>query len=101
MSAFGVIISRLLPVLRVVTLFLSTAPPAMKQLYPFLLIAMTMAAGCATDDTCDDHETINCDLVDLSDEYIPVCGCDGITYQNAGHAQCVGHITQYVDGVCE
>ncbi len=41
-----------------------------------------------------------CNLVDLSNEYDLVCGCDGMTYQNAGHATCIGGVT-YTKGKCK
>lgn len=42
-----------------------------------------------------------CTFVDLSTEYVPVCGCDGITYQNAGHAQCIGGVSIYEERSCQ
>lgn len=42
-----------------------------------------------------------CNLVDLSNEYAPVCGCDCITYRNSGYAECVGGVSSYTEGKCD
>ena len=65
------------------------------------LFALTILVHCKKHNARVEHEPIPCHLVDLSEEYHPVCGCDGITYQNAGYAQCVGGITKYRDGECD
>jgi hypothetical protein len=73
----------------------------MKRSFLFLSVITVMLAGCNCDDNCGEQNPMNCDLVDLSDEYIPVCGCDDVTYQNAGHAECIGRISEYTEWECD
>ena len=74
----------------------------MKKLKLLLvLFTVTILVQCKKDNAFIEHEQIPCELVDLSEEYNPVCGCYGTTYQNAGYAQCVGGITKYRDGECD
>ncbi|WMX13528.1 MULTISPECIES: hypothetical protein [unclassified Aureispira] len=53
---------------------------------------------CSCRKTCNDVEQldINCHY---STEYKPVCGCNGKTYTNSGHAECYG-IETYTEGAC-
>jgi len=70
----------------------------MKKLQLFFCLTLLFFASCEQE--CETFIPGECILIDLSDEYNPVCGCDGVTYTNAGHAMCVGGITDYVQGEC-
>jgi hypothetical protein len=73
----------------------------MKQLKSLMIpFALTILVQCNKDNGCIEHEAYRCHLIDISDEYNPVCGCDGTTYKNAGFAQCDGGITKYREGEC-
>jgi len=67
-----------------------------KILFVFTIILTSLAC----EEPCETLIPEICNVIDLSDEYDPVCGCDGVTYTNAGHAMCIGGITDYVMGEC-
>lgn len=69
----------------------------MKKLIILAIIVMT---GFACEEPCETSIPEICDVIDLSNEYNPVCGCDGVTYINSGHAMCIGGISDYVEGEC-
>ncbi len=69
----------------------------MKSIVLILCAALTISS-CKK--SCEKNIPGGCNLVDLSNEYIPVCGCDEKTYTNAGHAMCVGGVT-YTEGECK
>jgi len=39
-------------------------------------------------------------MIDCTEEYAPVCGCDMVTYSNACHATYIGGVTSWEEGPC-
>lgn len=63
-------------------------------------LVLTLTQCAKENEPCEKNVPDWCNLVDLSNAYIPVCGCDDKTYQNAGHATCIGGVT-YTEGPCK
>ena len=68
----------------------------MKKLFLFFSLLATIGLASCEKEECKENMDQDCYYIQI---YDPVCGCNGKTYSNSGHAECSG-ITEYTKGEC-
>ena len=71
----------------------------MKKLLMLFLFLISCNDDNSYSDNCVDEALINKDFA-CTEEYKPVCGCNGINYGNSCEAINFGGVLTYSEGVC-
>ena len=67
--------------------------------YLLLLLFIKLVFGGCKKNKCIDESKIS-DYSICTEEYQPVCGCDGLTYDNDCYAEYAG-VTDWAEGKCD
>jgi hypothetical protein len=69
----------------------------MKRIVSALFLGVLVIGACSKSNNCVAVYKEGCIVPEI---LAPVCGCDGVTYDNSWAAECAG-ITDFVQGRCE